>query len=99
MASFLHVLELSIVVLAQAYPPGEHFTIPAEPDVASVNKLGGWNVAADRLAFVDGQYDPWRPATAHSVYGAQPRQSSTQRPYYLIPDAVHHWDEVSLNGS
>jgi hypothetical protein len=64
-----------------------------------VNKLGGWNVAADRLAIIDGQYDPWRPATAHSVYGAQPRKSSTQRPYYLIPGGVHHWDEAGLNGS
>lgn len=39
----------------KAFPPGEHFTVPAQPDVASVNALGGLNIAADRLAIIDGQ--------------------------------------------
>jgi hypothetical protein len=90
---------LTVFVCAQAFPPGEYFAIPAEPDVASVNKMGGWNVSADRLAFIDGQKDPWRPVTAHSLYGAAPRTSSAQRPYHLIPGGVHHWDEVRFSAS
>ena len=44
-----------MLTLRQAYPPGEHFTVPALPDVAAVNQIGGLNIAADRLAIVDGQ--------------------------------------------
>lgn len=40
---------------AKAYPPGEHFAIPETPDVEAVNAIGGLNIAADRLAIVDGQ--------------------------------------------
>ncbi len=40
---------------AQAYDPGEHFQVPPEPDVEAVNKLGGYNIAYDRLAIIDGQ--------------------------------------------
>jgi hypothetical protein len=59
-----------------------------------VNKYGGFAIARDRLAFIDGEKDPWRPATVHSPYGAHARKSTTERPYILIPGAVHHWDEV-----
>ncbi|THH27368.1 hypothetical protein EUX98_g6821 [Antrodiella citrinella] len=38
-----------------AFPPGEFFTVPALPDIEAVNKLGGLNIAADRLAIIDGQ--------------------------------------------
>ena len=49
----------------------------------------------DRLAFIDGQYDPWRPATVHSeeyAYGGN-RPDTVQRPFKLIPDCWHHCDE------
>lgn len=29
--------------------------MPPEPDVAAVNKLGGYSIAYDRLAIIDGQ--------------------------------------------
>lgn len=46
-----------------AFPPGEHFSIPSEPDVEEVNRRGDYAIEADRLAFVDGDRDPWRPMT------------------------------------
>ncbi|RDX51519.1 peptidase S28 [Lentinus brumalis] len=80
-----------------SYPPGEHFTVPKEPDVEAVNKLGGYHIAADRLAIIDGQDDPWRGDTPHSPDpAAHPRPDTTLRPFKLIPTAVHHWDENGL---
>ncbi|KAI0757595.1 peptidase S28 [Daedaleopsis nitida] len=80
-----------------SYPPGEHFTVPEWPDVESVNKLGGYNIAADRLAIIDGEADPWRGDCPHSPDPrAHPRPDTTLRPFKLIPSAVHHWDENGL---
>ena len=39
----------------QSYPPGKHFAIPAWPNVEDVNRLGGYNIAYDRLAIIDGE--------------------------------------------
>ncbi|KAF8514159.1 serine carboxypeptidase S28-domain-containing protein [Gautieria morchelliformis] len=84
-------------ICKQAYPPGQFFTVPDQPDVASVNALGGFHISADRLAIVDGELDPWRPATPHSSYAyLPPREDTTLRPFKLIPGAVHHWDENGL---
>ncbi|KAF8585928.1 peptidase S28 [Ramaria rubella] len=92
-------LTLSYVskICQQAYPPGEFFQVPTEPNVASVNALGGYFIAADRLAIIDGEFDPWRPATPHSSYtNLPPRDDTILRPFKLIPGAVHHWDENGL---
>jgi hypothetical protein len=40
---------------AQAYPPGKHFTVPPLPNVTVVNQLGDFDIAADRLAIIDGE--------------------------------------------
>lgn len=73
------------------------FNITSPPDTQSVNKYGGYNIAYDRLAIIDGEWDPWRPATPHAFgYGARPRKSTTDQPFILIADAVHHWDENGL---
>ena len=45
----------------QAFPPGKHFSIPAQPDVESVNARGDYAIEMDRLAIIDGDRDPWRP--------------------------------------
>ena len=42
----------------QSYPPGKHFAIPAWPNVEDVNRLGGYNIAYDRLAIIDGEGMP-----------------------------------------
>ncbi|KAF9566070.1 peptidase S28 [Agrocybe pediades] len=79
----------------QAFPPGQFVTVPPLPNVESVNILGDFHIAADRLAIIDGQIDPWRPDTAHSS-DALPRRDTTLRPFKLIPNAVHHYDEYGL---
>jgi len=53
-------LEHTAKICKQAYPPGKHFTVPPIPDVASVNARGDYAIEADRLAFIDGDRDPWR---------------------------------------
>ena len=58
--------------------------VPEQPNVTSVNVFGDFGLAADRLAFVDGSIDPWRPCTPHSRY-APPRDDTNLRPFKLIP--------------
>ncbi|KAG7088068.1 hypothetical protein E1B28_012099 [Marasmius oreades] len=83
-------------ICAQAYLPGQHFKVPKLPDIESVNKLGDFAIAADRLAIIDGEDDPWRPDCPHSQYYAKDRPDTILRPFKLIPGAVHHWDENGL---
>ncbi|KAI0311348.1 peptidase S28 [Amylostereum chailletii] len=92
-------LEYEHKICVQAFPPGEHFTVPPLPDVESVDVLGDYDIAADRLAIIDGEQDPWRPNTPHSQYGAKNRTDTIVRPFKLIPGAVHHWDENGLANS
>ncbi|KZT44433.1 peptidase S28 [Sistotremastrum suecicum HHB10207 ss-3] len=82
-------------VCAKAFPDGKDMSIPTWPNVTSVNSLGDFDLAADKLAFIDGDIDPWRPATPHSDY-AHDRRDTIQRPFKLIPNAVHHYDEYGL---
>ena len=41
-------------ICRQAFPPGKYNTVPALPDIEVVNVLGDFDLAADRLAFIDG---------------------------------------------
>ncbi|EPQ50969.1 peptidase S28 [Gloeophyllum trabeum ATCC 11539] len=88
-------LEYLSMICRQAFPKGEHFKVPAMPNVTAVNSLGDFAIAADRLAIIDGEVDPWRPATPHSEY-APDRSDTVLQPFKLIPDAVHHYDEYGL---
>ncbi len=45
-----------------AFPSSDAFTVPEWPDVESVNARGDFDLAYPRLAFIDGDSDPWRPA-------------------------------------
>ncbi|KAH8099959.1 peptidase S28 [Cristinia sonorae] len=94
--SRLITLEYDSKACRLAYPPGEHFQVPVLPDVESVNRLGGFDIAADRLAFIDGEADPWRSNTPHADE-AKPRADTTLRPFKYLPGAVHHWDENGLS--
>ncbi|KIY62526.1 peptidase S28 [Cylindrobasidium torrendii FP15055 ss-10] len=85
-------LDYESKICRQAYPPGEHFTVPTMPNISAVNALGDFDLAADRLAFIDGGIDPWRPATPHSDY-ALDREDTLLRPFKTIPNGVHHYDE------
>ncbi|KAJ7758085.1 serine carboxypeptidase S28-domain-containing protein [Mycena maculata] len=82
-------------VCHQAFAPGKHFAVPSLPNVTVVNDLGDFDIAADRLAIIDGEVDPWRPATPHSEY-AWDRADTPLRPFKLIPGGVHHYDEWGL---
>jgi hypothetical protein len=59
-------------------------TVPKWPNVTVVNALGDFDISHSRLAFIDGEIDPWRPCTPHSRY-AQPRKDTLKRPFKLIP--------------
>ncbi|KAG8528914.1 uncharacterized protein KY384_006603 [Bacidia gigantensis] len=71
------------------------FNLTTPADTEAINKYGGYDLAYDRLAFVDGEIDPWRGVSPHAPQ-ARPRESTTERPFILIADAVHHWDENGL---
>ncbi|KAI9740199.1 MAG: hypothetical protein M1834_004777 [Cirrosporium novae-zelandiae] len=75
------------------------FNISTPPDLSRINRYGGFNISYPRLAFIDGEADPWRPATPHAspfIAGVRNRSSTTSEPFILIEGAVHHWDENGL---
>lgn len=71
----------------------EAFGIPADPDLHSINKYGGFNFSHSRLAFVDGSHDPWRQAGVHALGINKDRQSTDSEPFILIDGGVHHWEQ------
>ncbi|KAF7298731.1 hypothetical protein MIND_00820600 [Mycena indigotica] len=93
--SKLLTLNYEAKICRQAFPPGKHFVVPTMPNVTVVNELGDFDIAADRLAIIDGEIDPWRPATPHSDYAFE-REDTVLRPFKLIPGGVHHYDEWGL---
>ncbi|OCH91247.1 peptidase S28 [Obba rivulosa] len=93
--SRLLTLDYEAKICQQAYPPGKYFVVPHLPNVTVVNELGDFDTAADRLAIIDGEVDPWRPNTPHSEY-ASDREDTILRPFKLIPNGVHHYDEFGL---
>ncbi|GAP83936.1 putative serine carboxypeptidase s28 protein [Rosellinia necatrix] len=82
-------LEYSSVICREA------FNISKTADVNAINKYGGFDLSYPRLAWVDGEWDPWRAAGVHAI-GLPERESTTSEPYILIAKAVHHWDENGL---
>jgi hypothetical protein len=75
------------------------FNITTPPDTDAINKYGGFAISYPRLAMIDGEMDPWRPATAHASpfnTTAFNRTSTASQPFILIAGAVHHWDEYGL---
>ena len=71
------------------------FNITTPSDTGIINAYGGYTISYDKLAFLDGEDDPWRGATPHAPE-AEPRTSTTDEPFILIQGAVHHWDENGL---
>ena len=74
------------------------FNISTPPNTAIINAYGGYDISYPRLAFIDGEQDPWRGATPHAP-GAKTRNSTTDEPFLLIKGAVHHWDENGVFGN
>jgi hypothetical protein len=58
-------------------------------DVDSINRHGGFNISYPRLAFIDGEQDPWRWAGVHAP-GLPARQDTLSEPYMLIQGGIHH---------
>lgn len=75
------------------------FGITTPPDVDAINSYGGFDISYPRLAFLDGEIDPWRATSPHANpfnTTAHNRTSTTSEPFILIDGAVHHWDENGL---
>jgi hypothetical protein len=49
-----------------AFPAGIYNSIPSTPDLEAYNQYGGFNISADRLAFIDGNIDVWKDVCYHS---------------------------------
>jgi hypothetical protein len=82
-ARYARVIPVTHRIL-QAFPPGKYMRVPEWPNVTVVNELGDFALTHSRLAFIDGEIDPWRPCTPHSQY-ALPREDTISRPFKLIP--------------
>lgn len=95
MISRLTDLHYESKICRQAFPPGEFMHVPKWPNVTVVNALGDFGLTHSRLAFIDGEIDPWRPCTPHSQYAPE-RTDTVSRPFKLIPDGVHHHDQNGL---
>lgn len=77
----------------------EAFNITTPPNVDAINKYGSFDLSYPRLAMIDGEQDPWRPATAHASpfnTTAHNRTDTISEPFILIDGGVHHWDENGL---
>lgn len=61
----------------------EAFNLTKPADVEYINKLGGFNISYPRLAFIDGEWDPWRAAGVHAI-GLPERPNTLDEPYILI---------------
>ncbi|KAL5119386.1 hypothetical protein ACEQ8H_002655 [Pleosporales sp. CAS-2024a] len=70
------------------------FNITEPPDIWQINKYGNYSIEYERLAFIGGNADPWRPATP--LWYPDSRKSSTDHPWHLISHGVHHWEENGI---
>jgi len=69
------------------------FNLSGDPAVERINRHGGLELRYPRLAYVDGEADPWRQAGPHSTQAHQQHRASTAtEPFILIEGGVHHWD-------
>lgn len=53
--SSLMDLDYASEVCRKGFPKGKYYTMPDHPNVKEVNDIGGFNIAKDRLAFINGQ--------------------------------------------
>lgn len=78
----------------QTFQPGKYIRIADEPDVSRINSLGDFSIAYDRMATVDGEWDPWRTMAVGAM--SQPARPNTiNRPYWIVPKGAHCWDMQS----
>jgi len=97
--NILPLISRTSTVEGQSLICREAFNISTPPDLNAANKHGGFNLSYPRLAFIDGDRDPWRPASPHASpfnETASNRTSTISEPFILIENAVHHFDEFGL---
>ncbi|GJN73935.1 hypothetical protein Purlil1_7177 [Purpureocillium lilacinum] len=85
------------------FPPvGDHtYGLARGRTVEQVNaKTGGWDhVNTTRLMWVNGELDPWRPATVSAeLRPGGPLASTDEAPVFLLPKAAHCNDAIVKNG-
>ncbi|KAI2643576.1 serine carboxypeptidase S28-domain-containing protein [Xylaria nigripes] len=73
----------------------EAFNITKPADLEAILKYGGAKLSFPRLAWINGERDPWRAAGTDPL-GFPGRKSTESEPFILISGAVHHWDENGL---
>ena len=71
-------------------------TVPTWPNVTVVNSLGDFEISHSRLAFIDGEIDPWRPCTPHSRH-ALPREDTIKKPFKLIPGKILMTPNITIS--
>ncbi|KAK0289501.1 hypothetical protein LTR35_002698 [Friedmanniomyces endolithicus] len=83
-----------------AFPPGQYNTIPSTPDLYQINKYGGYNVGAPRLAHIDGDQDVWLDICYHSndapLRYTPNMAEAVLHPQLLIAGGGHHWDSYGI---
>lgn len=79
---------------AYFFPPEGDFTYGinkglTEEDVNTFT--GGWDhLNTTRLVFVNGEFDPWQPATVSSQFRpGGPLESTPELPVHVIPGGIH----------
>lgn len=89
-------------ICVQEFPDknGHQYGLKGARTYHTVNKhTGGWrNVKTTRLLWINGQFDPWRPATVS--WEGRPGgalQSTPEAPVFVIEGAGHCNDYVTKN--
>lgn len=81
---------------------GYQYGMKAGKTYHTINKhTGGWrNVKTKRLLWINGEFDPWRPATV-SWEGRPggPLQSTPEAPVFIIKGAAHCNDYITANAA
>lgn len=69
-------LDYTSKICRQAYLPGKYFAVPNWPNVTDVNARGDYGLEAHRLAYIDGEFDPWRTMVSGGVLYRQSVQEA-----------------------
>ncbi|PHH79007.1 hypothetical protein CDD80_5860 [Ophiocordyceps camponoti-rufipedis] len=84
----------------ELFPPKGNATLNSS-SVEQVNrKTGGWNQSkTKRLLWVNGEFDPWRPATVSAERRpGGPLESTSEAPVWVVPGASHCSELPVMNG-
>lgn len=81
---------------------GKKYGLKAGRTTAQLNKrtLGWDQTNTKRLMWINGQYDPWRPATVSAdERPGGPLKSTKDAPVFVIPKAAHCNDYIYYNAN